>query len=434
VSAGKDVFGDRTSAAAPQRFFRSRWVPAPAHVRELPHDAGLPAGFRAAGVTCGIKPSGNPDVGLLVCDAEHPVSAARFTATAAPAAPVLLSTERCRLDGLRAILANSGCANAATGTRGLEAAAKTQGAAAAALGLPESAIAVASTGGISDHLPVEKILKGILAAHKQLRREGDRDLQRAIQTTDAFEKRACLEVTLPSGPVRLSAQCKGAGMISPRFATMFCFVQTDAALTPETADLLFGVCVKRSFDRASVDGQLSTNDTAILMSSGASGVSIAPESEDELRFGEALDALLRQLAIMMVLDGEGAARAARVIVRGGDLDGAEVAARAVANSPLVKAALHSGDPNWGRIVQAVGGALGGRPGYPAPLAVDLSLEGIQVCSAGAAIPYDEAELAGALEAREVEYEITLPGDGAETEVFFSDLSHEYVSFNADYHT
>jgi glutamate N-acetyltransferase/amino-acid N-acetyltransferase len=385
-------------------------------------------------VTCGIKPSGNPDLGLLVCDAEHPVSAARFTATATPAAPVLLSRERCELGALRAILANSGCANAATGKRGLEDAAKTQGAAAAALGLAESSIAVASTGGISDHLPVEKILKGILDARKQLRREGETDLQQAIQTTDAFEKRACLEVQLPSGPVRVSAQCKGAGMISPRFATMFCFVQTDAALEPETAELLFGVCVRRSFDRASVDGQLSTNDTAILMCSGASGVTIEPESEDELRFGEALDALLRQLAIMMVADGEGAARIARVIVRGGELDACETAARAVANSPLVKAALHSGDPNWGRIVQAVGGELGGRPGFESPLALDLSLEGIPVCSAGAAIQYDEAALASALEAGEVEYAITLPGDGAETEVFFSDLSHEYVTVNADYHT
>jgi len=417
-----------------QPFFCSRWVPVPGHVRELALDSGLPAGFRAAGVTCGIKPSGNPDLALLVCDAENPVSAARFTATAAPAAPVLLSKERCKLDALRAILANSGCANAATGKRGLEDAAKTQGATAAALGLDPSTVAVASTGGISDYLPVEPIIKGILAAHKQLRREGDADLQKAIQTTDAFEKRACLEVELPSGTVHLSAQCKGAGMISPRFATMFCFVQTDAALEPETADLLLGVCLKRSFDRASVDGQLSTNDTAILMCSGASGVSIVSESEDELRFGEALDALLRQLAIMMVADGEGAARIARVIVRGGDIDGAEAAARAVANSPLVKTALHSGDPNWGRIVQAVGGELGGRPGFDAPLAVDVTLEGIHVCSAGAAIVYDEKALAGALQAKEVEYEITLPGDGAETEVFFSDLSHEYVTFNADYHT
>src|SRR5271166_6618232 len=140
---------------------------------------------------------------------------------------------------------------------------------------------------------------------------------------------------------------------------------------------------------------------------------------------------------MMVADGEGAGRIARVIVRGGELDGAEAAARAVANSPLVKAALHGGDPNWGRIVQAVGGALGGRAGFPAPLALDVAIEGIQVCSAGAAIAYDEPALAHAVQADEVEYEITLGGRdsiNAETEVFFSDLSHEYVTVNADYHT
>jgi glutamate N-acetyltransferase/amino-acid N-acetyltransferase len=430
VSAGNDVWGDRASAGPPQPFFGSRWVSSPAHVRDLGPTAGLPAGFRAAGVACGIKPSGNPDLGLLVCDAEAPVSAARFTATGTPAAPVLLSQERCRLAALRAILANSGCANAATGRRGLDDAAQTQGAAALAAGVDEATVALASTGGISWHLPVDAVLNGILAAHSELRREGDADFQQAIQTTDAFEKRACLEVELSGGPVRLTAQCKGAGMISPNFATMFCFVQTDAVLEAHTADLLFGVCVKRSFDRASVDGQLSTNDTAILMCSGASGVRIAPESEDELRFGEVLDALLRQLAILMVADGEGAARIARVVVRGGHLEGVEAAARGVANSPLVKAALHSGDPNWGRIVQAVGGALPGS----APLAVDIALQGISVCSAGAAIPYDEAGLAEALEANEVEYEITLPGAGAETEVFFSDLSHEYVTINADYTT
>ncbi|HZL48201.1 MAG TPA: bifunctional glutamate N-acetyltransferase/amino-acid acetyltransferase ArgJ [Solirubrobacteraceae bacterium] len=436
MSAGKDVFGDRpesTPPTPPQPFFRSRWVPAPEHVRDLGPSAGLPAGFRAAGVACGIKPSGRPDLGLLVCDAEDPVSTARFTATGTPAAPVLVSQERCRLDALRVILANAGCANAATGKRGLDDAAKTQGAAAMAVGVEEAAVALASTGGISQYLPVEAVLKGILAANGELRREGDADFQQAIQTTDAFEKRACLEVELSSGPVRLTAQCKGAGMISPRFATMFCFVQTDAALAPETAELLFGVCVKRSFDRASVDGQLSTNDTAILMCSGASGVRIAPESEDELRFGEALDALLRQLAILMVADGEGAARIARVVVRGGQLEGVEAVARSVANSPLVKAALHSGDPNWGRIVQAVGAALLGT----APPAVDIALQGIPVCSAGAAIPCDEDALAEALKAKEVEYEITLGGrDGihAETEVFFSDLSHEYVTINADYTT
>jgi glutamate N-acetyltransferase/amino-acid N-acetyltransferase len=441
MSAGNDVWGDRASAGSPRPFFGSRWVAAPAHVRELEPTAGLPAGFRAAGVACGIKPSGNPDVGLLICDTAAPTasSAARFTATATPAAPVLLSRERCELGALRAVLVNSGCANAATGQRGLDDAAKTQGAAAMALGLAPEEVALASTGGISHLLPVEKLLRGTLDAAGQLRREGDADLQQAIQTTDAFEKRANLELTLPSGSVRLSAQCKGAGMISPNFATMLCFVETDAALQAQTADLLLGVCVKRSFDRCSVDGQLSTNDTAILMASGSSGVQIAPESEDELRFGEALDALLRQLAIMMVADGEGARRIARVVVRGGagapgEPEPVELVARAVANSPLVKTALHGADPNWGRLIQAVGGALSGHERFPAPLAVDLSIEGTLVCSAGAAIDYDEDALAQAVQAREIEYEIVLPGDGAETEVFFSDLSHEYVKVNAEYTT
>ncbi len=418
------------SATGTEPFFRSRWVPRPAHVRELPLDSGLPAGFRAAGVAAGLKPSGRPDVGLLVCDAERPVSAARFTASGAAAAPVLLNRERCRLDALRAVLVNSGCANAATGRRGLEDAAKTQGAAAAATRAAAEEVALASTGGISQFLDVDAVLKGILAARGRLSADGDASFQQAIQTTDAFEKRANLEVELPSGTVRLNAQCKGAGMISPRFATMLCFVETDAELSAETAELLLGVTVKRSFDRATVDGQLSTNDTALLLCSGASGVRVASESEDELRFGEALDALLRQLAVMMVVDGEGAARAARVIVRGGYAEGVEAAARAVANSPLVKAALHGGDPNWGRIVQAVGGALTDT----APLPVDVTIEGMQVCSAGGAIPYDESELDRLVQREEVEYEVGLPGEGAETEVFFSDLSQDYVKFNSAYTT
>jgi glutamate N-acetyltransferase/amino-acid N-acetyltransferase len=429
-----DLRGDRPSAGPPQPFFRSRWCPAPEHVTDLGPTAGLPGGFRAAGVACGIKPSGNPDVGLLVCDSEQPTSAARFTATGTPAAPVLVSRQHSRLDALRAVLANSGCANAATGGRGLDDAAKSQGAAAMAVGVAPAEVLLGSTGGISHHLPMDKLLRGILDASSQLRRDGDIDFQQAIQTTDAFEKRANLEVRLPSGAVRLSAQCKGAGMISPNFATMLCFVQTDAVLQAHTAELLFDVCVQRSFDRCSVDGQLSTNDTAVLMCSGASGVVVAPESEDELRFGEALDALLRQLAIMMVSDGEGAHRIARVVVRGGPLDGhplaVEEAARAVANSPLVKTALNGADHNWGRIIQAIGGALSGT----APLPCDISIQGIPVCSAGAAIPYDEAQLGEAIRVPEVEYDITLPGDGAETEVFFSDLSHEYVTINADYTT
>jgi glutamate N-acetyltransferase/amino-acid N-acetyltransferase len=219
-------------------------------------------------------------------------------------------------------------------------------------------------------------------------------------------------------------------MISPGFATLLCFVQSDAALSPETCDLLLGVTVKRSFERISVDGQLSTSDTVILQCTGKSGVQVEPETEDELRFGEALDALLRQLALEIAGDGEGARRVGRVLVRGGDDDAVDAVARAVADSSLVKTALYGGDANWGRIVQAVGMAMPGT----APLAVDVSIEGIQVCSRGAHVPHDPDALKAAVQRAEVEYEIGLPGEGAETELFFSDLGHEYITINADYTT
>jgi glutamate N-acetyltransferase / amino-acid N-acetyltransferase len=407
---------------------KSRWLETPAHVTEL--DGGLPEGFRAAGVACGLKPSGAPDLGLLVSDSADTVSAARFTRSGVLAAPVLLTQERCELAGIRAVVANSGNANAATGRRGLEDAARMQGAGSMAVSVPEDRVAVASTGVIGVYLDTEKIVRGILDARGELANDGDAAFTAAISTTDKFEKRASLRVELPSGVVRLCAQAKGAGMISPAFATMLCFVETDAALAPETADLLLGVCVKRSFDRVSVDGQLSTNDTALLMASGASGVRIEPESEDELLFGEALDMLLRRLALLIVRDGEGARRVGRVVVHGGHEETVARTARAVANSPLVKAALHGGDPNWGRIAQAIGGALHDS----APLPVDIWIEDVQVCRAGTALPFDEPALAGAVSGEEVEYTVGLPGQGAEAEVFFSDLSHDYVTINAEYTT
>jgi glutamate N-acetyltransferase / amino-acid N-acetyltransferase len=415
---------------SPPDFFSSRWVQAPSFVRDLGPQAGLPAGFRAAGGASGIKASGKHDVGLLVCDAGVWTSAARFTVSSAAAAPVRVCQERCDLAGLRALLVNSGCANAGTGERGVKDAAETQAAAAAALGVQPSEVAVASTGAIRQFLPLELVLPALARASGELRGDGDADFQRAIETTDAIEKRACVELELPSGAVRIAAQCKGAGMISPRFATMLCFIETDAALEASCAESLLGDSVRHSFERISVDGELSTNDTVIAIASGASGVRVLPGSADETRLRDALEALLRQLAILIVADGEGARRIARVLARGGDGDRMELAARAVANSPLVKAALYGGDPNWGRILGAVGGAL---PGL-APLAMDISIEGIQVCRAGAAIAYDEAAVAGAVQAPEVEYELTLPGEGAQAEVFFSDLSHDYVTINAEYTT
>ena len=411
-------------------FFRSRWVEIPGHVSEDPA-GGLPAGFRAAGVACGIKPSGAPDLAMLTSDAPETTSAARFTRSGTQSAPVLLCLDRCALAGIRAVVVNSGNANAATGATGLEDAARMQGAGAMASGVrEEAAVAVASTGVIGVPLPMSAVMQGIAGAARGLRQDGDEDFAEAIRTTDAYPKRACLDVELPSGRVRLCGQAKGAGMISPAFATLLVFIQTDAVLEPQTCDLLLGVTVKRSFERISVDGQLSTSDTAILQCSGRSGVRVKAETDDELRFGEALDALMRQLALDVAHDGEGAGRVGRVVVRGGDGEAVDRVAHAIGDSPLVKAALHGGDPNWGRIIQAVGMALPGT----APLPVDVAIEGIQVCQRGGHVPHDPEALAAAVQRDEVEYEVGLPGAGAETERFFSDLGHEYVTINSEYTT
>ncbi len=343
---------------------------------------------------------------------------------------MLVCLEACRLDEIRAVVVNSGNANAATGAPGFEDAARMQAAAADACGLSQDSVAVASTGVIGVPMPMDAVTTGVAAATEELRADGDRDFAAAIRTTDVLPKEVSLEVSLEGGSVRLSAQAKGAGMISPAFATLLCFLQTDAVLAPGTCELLLGVTVKRSFERATVDGQLSTSDTVIMQCSGESGVAVQPETDDELRFGEALDATLRQLALLVVRDGEGARRVGRVVVRGGDEGAVERVARAVAGSSLVKTALYGGDPNWGRIVQAVGMAMPGT----APLAVDVAIEGVRVCARGTYVPYDRDALADAMSREEVQFDVGLPGEGAETELFFSDLGHEYVTVNADYTT
>ena len=407
-------------------FFRSRWVDRPKHTRQLsPTD--LPEGFRAAGVAAGIKPEGL-DVGVLVSD-QPTVSAARFTTNARAGAPVIIS-RAADLAALRAVAANSGCSNVGDGRRGLETALAMQQVTAERLGLQTGQVGVASTGIIGVELPREKAIKGLQDACDGLGPDAG-TFSQAILSSDRRPKRACLEVRLKGGRVRLAAQAKGAGMIEPRFATMFCFVQTDADVDHETIELLTGVCVKRSFDRISVDGQLSTSDTVFAMANGASGVRVEPESDNELLLGEALDALLRQLALEIVADGEGAKRVGRILVQG-RAEAVEPVARSVANSPLVKAALHGGDPNFGRILQAAGQA------WPEgePFVADLEIEGLQLVSGGEVVveSNDLREVAKLVRGPEVEYSLTIPGEGGETEVFFSDLSPAYVEFNSAHST
>jgi glutamate N-acetyltransferase/amino-acid N-acetyltransferase len=412
--------------SATTTFFRSRWIERPEHVKELEPTA-LPAGFRAAGVAAGLKASGL-DVGVLVSDAPATVSAARFTSNARVGAPVIVSRQA-DLDRLRAVVANSGGSNTGDGQRGIDTALAMQQAAADELGVEQQQVGVASTGVIGIELPRQPAVDGIRAACAAL---GDdaADFSEAILTSDRGPKRACLEVELEAGTVRLAAQAKGAGMIQPRYATTFCFVETDAELDAETLDLLTGVCVKRSFDRISVDGQLSTSDTVFALAGGASGVRVEAQTPSELLLGEELDALLRQLALEIVADGEGCRRVGRIVVEGRP-EAVEPVARAIANSPLVKTALHGGDPNFGRILQAAGAV------WPQgdPFIADLSIEGRQLVSAGDAIGLDAGDLRELEElvgGDEVEYELTIPGEGGETEVFFSDLGPEYARFNAEY--
>jgi len=387
-----------------------------------------PAGFAAAAAGAGMKPAGD-DVALLVSD--RPAAAAGvFTRNRVAAAPVLVSRAQIAGGSARAVVTNSGLANACTGRRGLDDAWSMVAATADALGLPAGQVLVASTGVIGRPLPIDDVTAAIAAAAGRLDPDGGAAAAEAIRTTDAFAKTAAIEVELSAGSVRIGGMAKGAGMIRPDMATTLAQITTDAAVAPDALSALLRAAIDVSFNAISVDGCTSTNDCVFALANGASGTTVAGE-EDVQTFGRALTAVASDLARQVVRDGEGTTRVCTFTVTGaGDDRAARTAARAVAENVLVKCAMHGGDPNWGRIVQAVGGALPG----PVPLALDVSIEGIQVCSAGAAIPHDEHALEAAVQGPELEYEVTLAGSGAETEVFFSDLSYEYVRVNAEYTT
>jgi glutamate N-acetyltransferase/amino-acid N-acetyltransferase len=381
-------------------FFRSRWVEAPEGIEEL-DPTQLAPGFRAGGAHCGLKGGGRTDVGLIVCDNEDVASSILLTRNASAAAPIRVCRNRCDRGAIRAAVVNSGNANAETGEQGYADAVAMCDEAAEKLGLPPESVAVAETGTIGVPLPIAAVLPGIGKAAEALSANGGTVFSDAILTTDRWPKRC----TLHAGGVTLSAQAKGAGMIEPGFATMLCFVQTDAVV--EDPDTALRAAVGSSFERITVDGQMSTNDTVLLQATGASGMAL-PEG--------LLDAVLLQLAIEIVADGEGAARVGRIEVReASSAAEAERVARAIANSPLVKTALFGRDPNWGRIAQAAGMALAGE-----------DLEEIGADS------IDATELGE--DVTEAEIGIRLGRGEHRAHVWFSDLGYEYVRINAEYTT
>ncbi len=381
-------------------FFRSRWVTPPAGVEEL-DPAQLAPGFRAGGAHCGLKGGGKTDIGLIVCDAEEVSSAVLLTRNASAAAPVRVIRKRCEQGSIRAAVVNAGNANAETGEQGYADAVAMCDEAAAQLGLRPETVAVGETGVIGVPLPIEAVLTGIGEAAGALSETGGVTFSEAILTTDRWAKRC----TLRAGGVTISAQAKGGGMIQPNMATMLCFVQTDAVV--EDPDAALRAASDASFERITVDGQMSTNDTLLLQATGTAG---APFPEG------LLEAVLLQLAIEVVADGEGSSRVGRVQVDGAaSAAEAERVARAIANSPLVKTALFGRDPNWGRIAQAAGMALAGE---------DLEEIGAE--------NIDNAELAEDI--AEAEIGLRLDRGDHSAHVWFSDLGYEYVRINAEYTT
>ncbi|MHB0979780.1 MAG: bifunctional glutamate N-acetyltransferase/amino-acid acetyltransferase ArgJ [Thermoleophilia bacterium] len=394
-----------------------------------------PAGFVGAGVAAGIKESGRPDVALIAVLPEYRgvcTGAAVFTRNSFAAAPVQVSRKGSTPTKLAAVAMNSGNANACTGAEGLAVARAMQAATADALGLPPERVGIASTGIIGVPLDRVAIERGVRAAAAGLAREGGAAFAAAIMTTDRFVKAVALDVSTRDGVVRVGACAKGAGMIAPGMATMLCVVTTDAILSPTVASSLLAREVGHTFNRITVDGEMSTNDCVFLLASGASGITLSAESVSQL--GLALRYGLLRLALMMVADGEGATKVMRLQVKGApDDEDAHVVARAVADSTLVKTAMYGRDPNWGRILSAAGAALPSRSFSGAT----LDIGGVRLVEGAAAVPLeleDRTRLREVMDGSEVDIVFDLRSGVGTSEVYFADLGHEYVTINAEYHT
>jgi glutamate N-acetyltransferase/amino-acid N-acetyltransferase len=391
-----------------------------------------PHGFRAAGVSCGIKAKGL-DLALIVSDA--PASAAAvFTTNLAQAAPILVSRRQLEASAGRAaaIVVNSGCANACTGPDGLEHAVAMAEETAAALKCERSSVLVASTGVIGVKLDMTKIGRGIASASRALSREGGSDAARAIMTTDPFPKEVSVEIQSRAGMFRVGGIAKGSGMIEPMMATMLGFVTTDAAVAPALLQRALKAVVDETFNAISVDGECSTNDCVFALANGASGIRLEDVEADYALLVDALRQVCEPLAIGIVRGGEGATKLVTVRVTGGasDVD-ARSAARAIANSLLVKTAIHGGDPNWGRLV-----AVAGRSGAEfVPDAAAVRIGPVELFSGGA--PHDERspEAAAYLKGTDILVEVDLGTGGSGCwRMWTCDLSAEYVRINAEYRT
>ena len=394
-----------------------------------------PKGFRAAGVCAGLKRNGALDM-AMICSEKPCTFSGTFTTNLFPAAPVQLCKERVLHEKtIQAVIVNSGVANACTGLEGYRNAENMARLTAEELKLSPGMVMVSSTGRIGNQLPMEKIAAGIKAAAKALRADGGADAAKAIMTTDTKPKEIALTFSVGDKVVTIGGTCKGAGMIAPKMAvphaTMLCYITTDCVISNRQLAAMLGEVVDDSFNKVTVDGDMSTNDTVIVMANGASGAEIREGSIDELHFKTALTMVAQHLARSIAMDGEGATKFVSVEVSGAANNSeAELCARTVANSLLCKTAWFGCDPNWGRVLAAAG-----RSGANFSAEnVSLDYDEMPVVRNGMDAGVPEAELARVLKRGEFTIKLNLgEGHGSFT-VWTSDVSYEYVKINADYYT
>jgi len=387
-----------------------------------------PQGYLAAGVAAGIKKKG---LDLAVVFSSQPASAAGvFTLNRVQAAPVVLCREHLKLSRgrARAVLINSGCANACTGDRGMHDARISARCLASHLEVDPNRVLVASTGVIGSFLPVPKMLKGIGAAASALNSRGGPAAVRAIMTTDTREKSIAVEGRIAGKTVRIGGMAKGAGMIHPQMATMIAVVTTDVQVPPGELSRMLRRTSDRTFNCLTVDGDTSTNDTVLALANGASGASIADRRSASF-FEKGLSLVCEELAKSIARDGEGATKFVEIMVRGAaDFEAARKVAKAIAHSSLVKTALYGQELNWGRILCAVGYS-----GVPFdPDRVGLSLNGIPVFRNGSPIGSTRARAEKSMKNHDLQIEVDLAGGRAAAKVWTCDLSHGYVDINASY--
>ena len=385
-------------------------------------------GLQAAGVAAGLKKNGRPDLGLLYSTTPA-TAAAVFTRNVVQAAPVLLDRQRIRSGRCRAIVANSGNANCCTGEEGLRHAAAVCAAVARALDIPEEEVLAASTGVIGNPLPVDRVIGAVPGLVAELHEDGIPKLAAAIMTTDTEPKYLHRQGRIGERTYNIVAVAKGAGMIRPDMATMLCFAGTDAAVDAPRLDAMLRRAVEQSFNRITIDGDTSTNDTVILLANGASAAVVEDEA-DQARFQALLDEIFLELAKWLVRDGEGVNKLVEVRVQGAPSDAAaRRVADTIAHSPLVKTALFGEDANWGRILGAAGRAgVAFDPGQ-----VALYFDQVRMVANGVGCGA-EAEAAATAVLKQPELQITLDlncGEG-KASVLTCDFSIEYVKINADY--